>query len=49
LGSAELRELRALVDTAVYSTATREVALRGVEFEGALDLVDAMLAARQAS
>jgi transcription-repair coupling factor (superfamily II helicase) len=49
LGSGELRELRGLVDTAVYSTGTREVTLRHGEFKGALDLVDAMLAARRAA
>jgi transcription-repair coupling factor (superfamily II helicase) len=49
LGSGELRELRAQVETAVYSTGNREVTLRGDEFTGALDLVDAMLAARQAA
>jgi hypothetical protein len=49
LGSAELRDLRAQVETAVYSTGNREVTLRGDEFKGALDLVDAMLAARQAA
>jgi transcription-repair coupling factor (superfamily II helicase) len=49
LGSGELRELRAQVDTAVYSTGNREVTLRGDEFSGALHLVDAMLAARQAA
>ena len=49
LGSAELRELRANVETAVYSSGNREVSLRGDEFKGALDLVDAMLAARQAA
>ncbi len=49
LGSSELRELRERVDTAVYSTSNREVTLRGDEFKGALDLVDAMLAARQAA
>jgi transcription-repair coupling factor (superfamily II helicase) len=49
LGSTELRELRALSDTAVYSTANREVSLRQTEFLGALELVDAMLAARQAA
>ena len=35
------------VETAVYSTGNREVTLRGEEFSGALELVDAMLAARQ--
>ena len=49
LGSGELRELRSQVETAVYSTGNREVTLRGDEFRGALDLVDAMLAARQAA
>jgi transcription-repair coupling factor (superfamily II helicase) len=49
LGSGELRELRAQVETAVYSTGNREVTLRGDEFTGALELVDAMLAARQAA
>jgi transcription-repair coupling factor (superfamily II helicase) len=49
LGSGELRELRAQVETAVYSTGNREVTLRGDEFKGAVDLVDAMLAARQAA
>jgi hypothetical protein len=49
LGSAELRDLRAQVETAVYSSGNREVTLRGDEFKGALDLVDAMLAARQAA
>jgi transcription-repair coupling factor (superfamily II helicase) len=49
LGSGELRELRGQVDTAVYSSGNREVTLRGDEFQAALDLVDAMLAARQAA
>jgi transcription-repair coupling factor (superfamily II helicase) len=49
LGSGELRDLRAQVETAVYSTGNREVTLRGSEFQGALELVDAMLAARQAA
>jgi len=49
LGSGELRELRGQIETAVYSTGNREVTLRGSEFKGALDLVDAMLAARQAA
>ncbi len=49
LGSGELRELRAQVETAVYSTGNREVTLRHSEFTGALELVDAMLAARQAA
>ncbi len=49
LGSGELRELRAQVETAIYSSGNREVTLRGDEFAGALDLVDAMLVARQAA
>jgi transcription-repair coupling factor (superfamily II helicase) len=49
LGSGELRELRGSVETAVYSIGNREVSLRHAEFAGALELVDAMLAARQAA
>ncbi|HEV7641264.1 MAG TPA: transcription-repair coupling factor [Gaiellaceae bacterium] len=49
LGSGELRELRAQVETAVYSTGNREVTLRGDEFSGAVELVDAMLVARHAA
>jgi transcription-repair coupling factor (superfamily II helicase) len=48
LGSAELRELRARVDTAVYSSGNREVSLRADELSGALGLVDAMIEARTA-
>jgi transcription-repair coupling factor (superfamily II helicase) len=49
LGSGELRELRSRVDTAVYTSANREVTLRNEEFSGALRLVDAILGARQAA
>ncbi len=49
LGSAELRELRALVDTAVYSTSQREVTLRDQDLAAAMRLVDAMLSARKAA
>ena len=49
LGSGELRELRDRVDTAVYTSAKREVTFRHEELAGALRLVDAMLAARQAA
>jgi transcription-repair coupling factor (superfamily II helicase) len=49
LGSSELRELRERLDTAVYSSAKREVTYRHDELEGALKLVDAMLAARPAA
>ncbi|MGH3005553.1 MAG: transcription-repair coupling factor [Gaiellaceae bacterium] len=46
LGSAELRELRRTLDTAVYSSAAREVSLRGERFERALALVDGILELR---
>jgi transcription-repair coupling factor (superfamily II helicase) len=49
LGSGELRELRSRVDTAIYTSATREITLRNEEFSGALRLVDAILGARQAA
>src|SRR5436190_157654 len=49
LGSGELRTLRGRVETAVYTTARREVSLRDEEFDGALRLVDAMLETRQAA
>ena len=49
LGSGELRELRSRVDTAIYTSATREITLRNEEFDGALRLVDAILDARQAA
>jgi transcription-repair coupling factor (superfamily II helicase) len=49
LGSAELRDLRRRVDTAVYTTANHEVSLREDGFPQALRLVDAILAARQAA
>jgi transcription-repair coupling factor (superfamily II helicase) len=49
LGSSELRALRDRLDTAVYSTAKREVSFRHDEFSGAVQLVDAMLEARQAA
>jgi transcription-repair coupling factor (superfamily II helicase) len=49
LGSTELRELRERLDTAVYTSAKREVTFRHEELQGALKLVDAMLAARQAA
>jgi transcription-repair coupling factor (superfamily II helicase) len=48
-GSSELRELRDRVDTAVYTSARREVSLRDIDLAGALRLLDAMLAARQAA
>ena len=49
LGSAELRELRRLADTAVYSSAQSEVTLRGDGFKSALGLVDAILDLRLAA
>ena len=49
LGSGELRALRAELDTAVYTTPSREVSLRSDEFASAVRLVDAILDARQAA
>ena len=49
LGSGELRELRGRIDTAVYTSAKREVTLRHDELSGALRLVDAMIEARKAA
>jgi transcription-repair coupling factor (superfamily II helicase) len=50
LGSDELRELRSRMHTAVYTVASREVALRSEDgFRQALGLVDAILEARQAA
>jgi transcription-repair coupling factor (superfamily II helicase) len=49
LGSQELHELRARVDTAVYTSSRREISLRDGELKGALRLVDAILDARQAA
>ena len=46
LGSAELRELRRRLDTAVYSSARREVSLRGDGFQRALVLVSGILELR---
>jgi transcription-repair coupling factor (superfamily II helicase) len=49
LGSAELRDLRRIADTAVYSGARSEVTLRGDGFKRALELVDAILDLRLAA
>ena len=49
LGSDELRALRSEIDTAVYTTARREVSLRDEDFSAATRLVDAILDARQAA
>jgi transcription-repair coupling factor (superfamily II helicase) len=47
LAASELRALRARVETAVYSSDRREVALRADGLEGALALADAIVAARR--
>ena len=49
LASAELRALRRDVETAVYTTARREVSVREQDFSQAVRLVDAILDARQAA
>ena len=49
LGSVELRALRDTLDTAVYSSAKREVSLRAEEFGTALRLVDAIIDSRLAA
>ena len=49
LGSAELRALRDVSETAVYTSAKREVSRRTDELEGAIELVDAIVVARQAA
>jgi transcription-repair coupling factor (superfamily II helicase) len=49
LASSELRALRKDVATAVYTTARKEVTVRGDEFAQAVRLVDAILDARQAA
>ncbi len=49
LGSAELRALRDVTDTAVYTSAKREVSQRAEALEGAIGLVDAIVVARQAA
>jgi transcription-repair coupling factor (superfamily II helicase) len=49
LGSGELRELRRLADTAVYSSARREVSRRSDGFKPAVELVDAILELRLAA
>jgi transcription-repair coupling factor (superfamily II helicase) len=47
LSGDELRALRELVPTAVYTSAKREVSLRCSDLEGALALADAIVAARR--
>jgi transcription-repair coupling factor (superfamily II helicase) len=49
LGSAEVQAIRGRLDTAVYSTGSREVTLRTDDFSRALELTDAILAARRAA
>jgi transcription-repair coupling factor (superfamily II helicase) len=49
LGSDELRALRAIADTLVYTQAKREVSLRTDDLNGALGLADAIVAARAAA
>ena len=49
LGSAELRALRDVSDTAVYTSGKREVSRRAEKLEGAIELVDAIVVARQAA
>ena len=49
LGSQELRTLRGIVDTVVYTAARREVGLRTEDLKGALGLADAIVEARRAA
>ena len=49
LGSDELRSLRGLADTAVYTSARREVSRRAEDLRGALELADALVQARVAA
>ncbi len=49
LGSGELRELRAEVETAVYTVARQEVSLRQDEFGQAVRILDAIVALRHAA
>jgi transcription-repair coupling factor (superfamily II helicase) len=49
LGSGELRAIRGELDTAVYTSARREVSLRSDEFSAGVGLVDAILGARRAA
>ena len=49
LGSGELRELRRRIDTAIYTSARKEVSLRDDVFGGAVRLVDAILEGRRAA
>jgi len=49
LAATELRALRAIADTAVYTSARQEVAIRAEGLDGALALADAIVAARRAA
>ena len=49
LGSGELRALRSVADTAVYSTSRREVSRRTDDLQGALGLAAAIVEARLAA
>ncbi len=49
LGSDDLRSLRSAVDTAIYSTGSREITLRTDTFDAALVLADAILDLRRAA
>ena len=49
LGSDDLRDLRASVSTAVYTSGRREASLRADTFREGLRMVDAILEARQAA
>ena len=49
LGSSELRALHDVSDTAVYTSAKREVSRRTEALTGAIDLVDALVTARRAA
>ncbi|HEX3292013.1 MAG TPA: TRCF domain-containing protein, partial [Gaiella sp.] len=49
LAASELRVLRGISDTAVYTSARQEVAIRAEGLEGALALADAIVAARRAA
>ena len=49
LAASELRALRGIADTAVYTSARQEIAIRAEGLDGALALADAIVAARRAA
>jgi transcription-repair coupling factor (superfamily II helicase) len=49
LAASEVRALRGIAETAVYTSARQEVAIRTEGLEGALALADAIVAARRAA